>query len=89
MTRHAIRINQVAAGRYAVTGSGISIAATTTPIIDAALALRESGYPEADSIIVTCGGVSVLPASIGAVLKPRITSHRNDLMREMMGFDRR
>jgi hypothetical protein len=86
--RHTIRINQTSSGKYCVIGSA-NITSTTAPIIEAARELLARGASPDDEIVVDCGEVSVLPASIGSILRPRITSHRNDLMREMIGLDRR
>ena len=69
MTRHVIRINQISAGRYCVTGAA-TIGDTNSPIKDAALALR-AGHPNSDLIAVNCGDINILPVSIGSILKPR------------------
>lgn len=71
MRTHTLRINQIAAGKYAVTGSGVSILSTPTPVRDAALALREAGHPNSDLAAVASGEVTILPVSIGAILRPR------------------
>ena len=70
MRTHTIRINQVAAGKYCVAGSGVSILSTSTPVRDAALALREAGHPDLDFIAVNCGEITILPVSIGSILRP-------------------
>jgi hypothetical protein len=72
--QHHIRINQTSAGRYCVVGD-VNIPSSTSPIQDAALALREAGHPDPDSIVAVCGDVSILPATIGAILKPRKPSY--------------
>ena len=71
MRTHTIRTNQIAAGRYCVVGAGVSILSTSTPVRDAALALREAGHPESDLIAVNCGEITILPVSIGSILRPR------------------
>jgi hypothetical protein len=86
--RHAIRINQTSAGKYCVVGA-VSIANTTTPIIDAALALKAAGADDSDTIAVTCGEITVSPATIAAILRPRKTPNRNAVLREMLGLDPR
>lgn len=64
MRTHTIRTNQIAAGKYCLGGSGLSILSTSTPVRDAALALREAGHPESDLIAVASGEVtSCLSAS--------------------------
>jgi hypothetical protein len=85
MTTHHIRLNQIAAGRYCVTGA-VSIANTTTPIPDAALALRNAGHPDTDTISAMCGDCSILPATIGSLLSFRPTARRQDYLREMLGL---
>jgi hypothetical protein len=60
----------IASGKYCVTGA-VSIANTAAPIHDAALALRQAGHSDSDSIAVTCGDVSILPASVAAILRER------------------
>jgi len=67
---HTIRINQISAGKYCVTGA-TAITSTLTPILDAARALRAAGATDSDTIVATCADVSILPATIGAILKPR------------------
>ncbi len=71
MRTHTIRTNQIAAGKYCLGGSGLSILSTSTPVRDAALALREAGHPESDLIAVASGEVTIVPVSIGSILRPR------------------
>ena len=67
---HTIRINQTSAGKYCVVGA-VSIVNTAAPIKDAAAAPRTNGADENDLVIAQCGECSILPTSIGAILKPR------------------
>jgi hypothetical protein len=67
---HTIRINQISAGRYCVTDAA-TITSTATPIADAALALRAAGRPDSDTLAVVSGDCTILPATIGSILKPR------------------
>ncbi len=60
MTTHHVRINMISSGRYAVTGS-VQITDTPAPIQDAALALREAGHPDSDTVAATSGDVAILP----------------------------
>jgi hypothetical protein len=68
--QHQIRLNMIASDKYCVTGA-TAITSTQTPIQDAALALREAGHPDSDTIVATCADVSILPATLAAILKPR------------------
>jgi hypothetical protein len=68
--QHHIRANQIAAGKFAVTGA-VSILSTSTPVRDAALALRDAGHPESDLIAVASGDCTFVPQTIGAILRPR------------------
>ena len=70
MRTHTIRTNMISSGRYAVTGA-VSILSTPTPVRDAALALREAGHPKSDLIAVASGEVTIVPVSIGSILRPR------------------
>jgi hypothetical protein len=85
MSTHHVRLNQIAAGRYCVTGA-VSIANTTTPIPDAAAALKAAGADDSDTIAVACGEITILPMSLGSILKFRPTSHRHGFLREMLGI---
>jgi hypothetical protein len=76
--RHVIRINQISAGRYCVTGA-TAIGDTASPVQDAALSLREAGYPDSDLIAVNCGEITVLPASLGSILRPRRKLLRSEI----------
>jgi hypothetical protein len=78
MTTHHIRLNQIGAGIYACTGA-VQITRTTTPIIDAALALKAAGAPDSDTISAMCGDASILPATIGSILNFRHTARRQEL----------
>jgi hypothetical protein len=84
--RHTIRINQVAAGKYSVVGSGISITSSPTPVPDAAAALRAAGADDSDLIVATCGDCSILPASIGSILNFRHTPRRQEFLRDLVGI---
>jgi hypothetical protein len=70
MRTHTIRTNQIAAGKYAVTGA-VSILSTPTPVRDAPLALRDAGHPESDLIAVASGDCTFVPQTIGAILRRR------------------
>jgi hypothetical protein len=84
--QHHIRINQISAGRYCVVGSGVQITNTATPIPDAALALRNAGHPDTDTISAMCGDASILPANIGSILSFRPTAERDEFLRDMLGL---
>ena len=77
--------HQIGAGVYACTGA-VQIARTTTPVPDAALALRNAGAPDTDTIIVDCGNVSILPATIGWILNFRHTGRREEFLKELVGI---
>jgi hypothetical protein len=81
MSQHRIRINQISAGVYACTGAA-SILSTPTPIADAARELRKAGHPDSDTIAVDCGEITVMPATIGAILRPRPKVLRSDVERQ-------
>jgi hypothetical protein len=72
--QHHIRLNMIASGKYCVTGA-VAIANTTAPIPDAALALRDARASPDDELHAVCGEVSILPMSLGAILKPRKTPY--------------
>jgi hypothetical protein len=86
--RHTIRINMISSGRYAVTGA-VSIPPTPTPIIDAALALKQAGADDSDLLSVVCGTCTVSDMTLGAITRPRHTAHRQRHLREMLGLDPR
>ena len=114
MSQHHVRINMIASGKYSCTGA-VCLPSTPTPIIDAALALRDAGHPDTDLIVaawsrtrlanpadqrpdrhsrslhrpVDCGEITVSPATIAAILRPRQTPGRNAVLREMLGLDPR
>jgi hypothetical protein len=70
--------------------TGDVVLTSPTPIIAAAHAiLARPGSSPSDTLSVACPDVTVIPQTLGAVVAERPTSHRNNLMREMMGFDRR
>jgi hypothetical protein len=84
MSTHHVRLNQIGAGVYAVTGA-VQIARTTTPVPDAAAALRKAGAPDSDIISAMCGNASILPASIGSILNFRHTARRQEYLKELVG----
>jgi hypothetical protein len=86
MTTHHVRINMISSGRYCVTGA-CQIASTTSPIQDAALALREAGHPDTDTIVATSGDVAILPATVGSILRPRRRPLQSEI-RAMLGTAR-
>jgi hypothetical protein len=86
MRTHTIRTNQIAAGRYAVTGAGVSILSTSAPVRDAALALRDAGHPESDLIAVASGEVTILPVSIGSI-SVRAPRRRSSIPNCKFGLD--
>jgi hypothetical protein len=88
MSTHRVRLNMISSGRYAVTGA-TTITSTATPIIDAAAALKAAGADDSDLLAVTCGEITVSPATIAAILRPRQTPGRNAVLREMLGLDPR
>lgn len=66
---HAIRI-EPAGNAFAVRGA-VSIPSSKAPIIDAAAALRSAGASDSDLIVANGSVVSISPATIGEILKPR------------------
>jgi hypothetical protein len=80
--QHHIRSNQIAAGKYAVTGA-VSILSTPTPVRDAALALRAAGHPDSDLIAVNCGDITIVPMSLGSILRPRPAPPKFDRAHEV------
>ncbi len=68
--QHHVKLNQTSAGKYVCTGA-VSITSTPTPILDAARELKAAGADDADILSVSCGDVSIIPQTIGAILRPR------------------
>ena len=80
--QHHIRINQIAAGRYAISGA-TAITSSASPIPDAALALRDAGHPDSDLLAVNCGDITILPMSLGSILRPRPAAPKFDRAHEV------
>ncbi len=85
MQQHRIRINQISAGKYAVTGA-VSMPSTPAPVPDAARELlAPPGVSPDDELQVTCGECSIIPMSLGAILNERQTPNRIGMMRALIG----
>ena len=55
---------------YACTGA-VQITRSSSPVQDAARELRAAGYTNSDTLTVVCGEVTVMPATIGSILRHR------------------
>lgn len=71
-------------GLYNVSGA-CRVDSTATPIPDAARALKANGASD-DDLVHVAGALTVADTTLGAILKPRHTSHRHKFMRELLGL---
>ena len=70
MRTHTIRTNQIAAGRYAVTGA-VPFYRLRRPSETPRSRSATAGHPESDLIAVASGDCTFVPQTIGAILRPR------------------
>ena len=64
---------------YNVAGA-VAIADTPTPVVcGSAEALREAGHPDSDILHVVSPDVTIIPASLGSILRPRAPMRNSDV----------
>ena len=80
MTTHRVHIS--GGGPYSVQYAGRTIVAdTATPVHCAASYLKAQGAHDRDRLKSMFGGCSIMPATIGAILRPRAPLRASDIKR--------